>query len=139
MKPGDYIFVYGTLRKDERANRMMRKCEYMGEDRIVGRIYDLGSFPGMKTVTRVFNTEEPIVVGDVYQIPDEDVINALDYYEGYPSLYNRIVTYSESGMSVWVYVFNGHASEGTLIESGDWKHRVVNLPCPAGRELERRA
>lgn len=124
MKPGDFVFVYGTLRPGERAfDRYMKSCEHLGQDRILGNIYDLGSCPGLKTTTRTFNTFDPAVVGDVFVIPDERTAQALDYYEGYPNLYTRILTNTESGVQVWVYVYNGHASEGALIPSGDWKSR----------------
>lgn len=123
MVIGDYIFVYGTLRKGEGASAYMKDCEYIGEDKITGAIYTLGGFPGLKIANTDFFPELPSVTGDVFRIGGDNTISRLDGYEGYPSLYSRMVVKTESGLSVWVYTYNGRVDHRALVESGNWKDR----------------
>lgn len=126
MKPGDYLFTYGTLRKDERASLVNRPgALFCYEDRINGEIYNLGGFPGANIAgfKLVFNKEQPIVTGDVFQLETQKVIDQCDQYEGYPSFYKRFRRKTESGLIVWVYTYNGTLDVVNLISSGDWKRR----------------
>ncbi len=125
MKKGDRLFVYGTLRRGERANAYLKpdQVRYVGDDEITGIIYDLGSFPGVKAEPGTFDIGAPHVKGDVYVITDPSIIPILDYYEGYPSLYDRIETGLASGDTAWVYTYNYAVDHHQIIPSGDWKRR----------------
>lgn len=133
MKKGDFLFVYGTLRSGESAERLVAPgSDYIGEDKINGMIYSLGGFPGLKvrechgdTNVSTFNPEAPVVVGDIFCLRSDTVACDLDRYEGYPSLYDRIMVKTEAGIQVWCYIYNGRVYPEQLIESGDWKARVV--------------
>lgn len=140
MKVGDQIFVYGTLRRNERASLHSDFYSYgvnfLGNDRLNGKLYHLGSFPGVKDVfpiqndghddELVFNSDFPIVVGEAFRIRDASIIAHLDAYEGYRAdapttgLYNRCQVFSEAGRRVWVYVYNGMVIPEQRIPSGDW-------------------
>lgn len=122
MNVGDLLFVYGTLRRGESAGlEKNMNMTFIGSDRINGKMFSLGWYPGIKTETQSFNTDEPVVIGDVFQIRSENVVHHLDAYEGYPDLYNRIETETEEGRTVWVYTYNHDVEKKPLIESGDWK------------------
>lgn len=126
MKPGDYLFTYGTLRKDERASLVDKPgALFCYEDRINGEIYNLGGFPGARIAgfNLCFKKDQPIVIGDVFQLETQKVIDQCDHYEGYPSFYKRFRRKTESGLIVWVYTYNGTLDSDDLIPSGDWRLR----------------
>ena len=133
MKKGDELFVYGTLRRGERADLHRSACqfsvEYLGRDKINGKLYSLGPYPGIKLIPSLngdFDSSLPLVVGDAFYIKDSSVCANLDAYECYnpeaptQGLYDRTQVVAESGRIVWVYVFNGPVIEDQLIETGDW-------------------
>lgn len=132
IKAGDYIFVYGTLRRGERADLAREQhhfsCSFVGEDRINGNIYDLGPFPGAKVEPRLlFDADLPTVVGDLFVADDASIGLLLDHYEGYPYMYNRVETATEGGRIAWVYVYCDPIPDTKLIPSGDWKQRLVTI------------
>lgn len=140
MKKGDLIFVYGTLRKGERADLNKQASQfgvtYIGEDCINGKLYHLGAYPGVKTEAGVFCPDKPLVYGEVFRARDTSITAMLDAYEGYPYLYDRLQTETDKGRTVWVYVYNHPVTSDQQIESGDW----VRNPSPVGRpELRGRA
>lgn len=139
MKKNDKLFVYGTLRKGASADLQRfasngddYSSRYLGTDRINGRLYDLGSFPGVHLLkSPVFNSDLPVVVGDVFELLDEVLIERLDAYEGYPRLYDRRQVLSATGEHVWVYVYNHPMDDRPSIPSGDWLEYRRNLTRPS--------
>jgi gamma-glutamylcyclotransferase (GGCT)/AIG2-like uncharacterized protein YtfP len=136
MQKGDIIFVYGTLRRGERADLAKQAhnfdTTFIGDDKINGKMYHLGAFPGVKASSGDFSPNAPIVVGELFRIMAPSIITLLDHYEGYDAdnpergLYNRLQTQSEAGRTVWVYTYNGPVSCEQLITSGDWvKNREI--------------
>lgn len=134
MKAGDLVFVYGTLRRGERADLSKmsgRSVDYLDMDFINGKLYHLGAFPGLKllkaTPVDFFDPEKPTVAGEVFLIHDSSVGAILDAYEGYrpddPSHghYDRAEVVTKRGRFVWVYVYNPLVTEDQWIETGDWK------------------
>lgn len=127
MKKGDFVFVYGTLRRGERADLARQQhhfdARYVGEDKICGNIYDLGWYPGAKEVAD-FNLDGNIIHGDLFKVQNDALCVLLDAYEGYPHLYNRQEVLTEGGRKAWVYTYNGEVSAEALIPSGDWTKRT---------------
>lgn len=127
MLKGDYLFVYGTLRRGENSDlsRNASQIDYIGRDRINGHLYNLGWYPGVRgaphTIKEGFDPEKPTVIGDVFRIRDAGIAAHLDAYEGYPNLYSRNVVLTEKGVKAWVYTYNDETSPDRLIENGDWK------------------
>lgn len=134
MINGDLIFVYGTLRKGERADiskRSVFTVSPLGLDSVNGKLFHLGAYPGLKLLepfSPEFNDALPKVIGEVYCIQDASVGAMLDAYEGYRAeapedgLYNRKVVETLLGRPVWVYTYNGWTTDDQLIETGDWKN-----------------
>jgi gamma-glutamylcyclotransferase (GGCT)/AIG2-like uncharacterized protein YtfP len=133
MQVGDNILVYGTLKSGHGANRcyMQGKSEFIRNDRISAKMYDLGAFPAIKAVapkgtewgqdTPVpFMSDGPTVVGEVYRVTDETLPGRLDNYEGYPDFYDRREFETESGEKVWAYTFRKDPDERLLVPSGNW-------------------
>ncbi len=122
MKQGDMLFVYGTLRKGERASlELNRSVMFLRESKINGEMYHLGGFPGVTFEPALFDETKPTVVGEVYMIRDASIIPVLDAYEGYPSLYGRTQTVTECGRKVWVYFYRGNIAHLEPLRVGDWK------------------
>lgn len=138
MKKGDMIFVYGTLRRGERAdinkNALIHDVSFIGLDQINGHLYHLGGYPGVTILDlEGFSPSAPTVTGEVYYIGDQSVVSILDHYEGYnhenpdTGLYNRHLVPTKADRAVWVYTYNFSKSQSRviddqLIETGDWKN-----------------
>lgn len=146
MKKGDHIFVYGTLRRGERADLSKQSHQFgvtfCGEDAINGLLYHLGAFPGVKLPgePNIWDPLLPVVVGEVFRIRDTSIVSIMDAYEGYNSddpstgLYDREEVETKGGRKVWVYVYNPPVISDQLIESGDWcKNQMMPLPRRALR------
>lgn len=132
MEKGEFIFVYGTLLKGERADLSRTGTQFgvsfMGTDYINGLLYHLGAYPGLKPVeVEVFDEKRPSVAGEVFRILDPSITSILDAYEGYPSLYNRRQVPSLRGRLVWVYTYNHPVRPEQQIITGDW--RQPTLAC----------
>lgn len=146
MKKGDSIFVYGTLRRGERADLSKQArnfgVDYVGLDKINGQLYHLGGFPGVKTIDEgepfIWDKALPCVVGEVFRIRDLSIAAMLDAYESYRAddptggLYNRCQVGTEKDRKVWVYTYNHPVIDDQRIESGDW---CKNRDTPSTRRL----
>lgn len=124
MKPGDYIFVYGSLRRSEAADLSLRPgVSFVGEDSVPGKLYAVGWYPGVKELGE---GPSSAVKGDVFRFEEdsEELIAWLDGYEGYPSLFDRQKTLTANGCVVWVYIYNHEVSEAARVHDGDWCQRI---------------
>ncbi len=112
------VFVYGTLLSNgaNPAERMV-DAEVVGPASAPGIIYDLGWYPGYKA------DSENVVLGELIRI-DEEGLERLDAYEGYPSLYKRleipVMTEDYETVPALVYVYNGNIHEDDVVPRGDW-------------------
>lgn len=78
----DKIFVYGTLLNDIHsmiANHLKTHSILLGDGLVRGKIYDLGSYPGL-----IYEpTASSMVFGQVFQLNDpNEILTTLDNYEG---------------------------------------------------------
>ena len=112
------VAVYGTLKRKERANHLLSGAGYLGPDVLGGwEMGSNGSYPF------IFKGDKNIAV-EVYEI-SEAMLDSLDAYEGYPSLYSRLqiqTTYGEA----WIY-YQDKPNTSTGIEAGlvtSWKGDV---------------
>ena len=116
MPPPRTLFVYGTLRRD--AGNALHPLiagqgTFIGEARVRGRVFDLGSYPGM-----TLGGDDGFVPGELYEIASDwdAFIARLDAYEGCaeddpePHQYRRelVTAVRDSGPPVeaWAYVLN---------------------------------
>ncbi len=82
MAERDYLFVYGTLRKDifnSARVLLAQHSAFVGEAKFRGRLYDLGGYPD------AVPSGEPsdIVKGELHHLHENDrVFRDLDQYEG---------------------------------------------------------
>ena len=128
-----YLFVYGTLRAG--AGRPLYRLlqQYgrrIGAARYAGRLYDLGSYPGV-----VPNPGGPAIVqGELHELlRPEVVLPLLDRYEGctegdaarpeYRRIPQRVVRADGTAVEAWVYLYNWPIGALRSIAGGDFLHR----------------
>ncbi len=141
----ELLFVYGTLREGashDMAHVLAKRACFVGEARVQGHLYDLGTYPGL--VSSDDSTD--IVIGELYGVPRDqwgEVIALLDDYEGCgpkdrePHEYRRSiisVTSSEGATHrAWTYLLARPLDGLDLIPEGDYlkrkNRRVSRLGC----------
>ncbi|MEO8147978.1 MAG: gamma-glutamylcyclotransferase family protein [Bacteroidia bacterium] len=114
----DYIFLYGTLRKEFNHHvfkKVEDKLDYVGKGFVKGKIFDIGEYPGLIESTG----NQSVVEGDVYSIKNETekVFKLLDRYEGFiegnlnKSEYIRKrkdiqLIREDKKIRSWIYIYN---------------------------------
>ena len=102
------VFVYGTLKKGGHFHDVLRGSHFIGEGAVEGRLYNMGTFPGLVQ-------EEGKVKGELYELGSEVPLERLDHLEGFfaesphKSLFVRKQRKIEVGGKehlAWVYYFN---------------------------------
>lgn len=107
----EYLFVYGTLRKNydlKLKNRVAKDLQYIGKGKVGARLYDLGRYPG------AVKDKYSEVIGDVFLLSDsEKVLNFLDDYEGdgYERKNEKIRLRSGKFITAWMYWYRGVVKE----------------------------
>lgn len=116
----EYLFVYGTLRKNydlKLKNRVAKDLQYIGKGKVGARLYDLGRYPG------AVKDKYSEVIGDVFLLSDsEKVLNFLDDYEGdgYERKNEKIKLRSGKFMTAWMYWYRGVVKEEQRIFYKDY-------------------
>ena len=124
------LFVYGSLRSGFRSpayEYISRYFELVGDAKVKGKLYDLGSYPAAKP-----GDENKFIVGELYKIKNESefgwAIGQLDDYEGVDVAFDEVQLYYRKITEVyindkityaWIYWYNGDVSGRPLIASGD--------------------
>ncbi len=128
----DHLFVYGTLRKSIAPSKDIRhllrhEAEFQGVATVPGRLYDIGSYPGLILSENLDET----VTGELYKIKNKRVVlNTFDQYEGSvepfpkPWEYQRVLaevsTADGSKVLSWLYTYQWDVADEKLIKSGDY-------------------
>lgn len=121
-----YVFVYGTLRRQEPNHYLLKNAALLAEHAWTnGRLYDTGlGYPAVK------ESATDKVYGEIYTVTDAE-LDRLDELEGYEpfgenNLYIRkrqIVFHDTGSMEAFIYII-AEQNESLLkkyIPSGDWK------------------
>jgi gamma-glutamylcyclotransferase (GGCT)/AIG2-like uncharacterized protein YtfP len=130
MNDPPYLFVYGTLRPGTghpMSTFLERHARFLGRGKTPGRLYDLGSYPGIREAL----DESDWVSGDVYELTDPDMIlQELDRYEGCgktdprPWYFERfpvpVTREDDQLLTCWVYFYRRDVPEERRITSGDY-------------------
>jgi gamma-glutamylcyclotransferase (GGCT)/AIG2-like uncharacterized protein YtfP len=118
-----YLFVYGTLRSvfhNPYARLLAQRAVLLGTARLPGRLYRLGSYPGMLAP----HTPKDWVTGELYRLPSAfcALLWTLDQYEG-PG-FERVLTIAHRAgrppVKTWVYLCRQRVSEAQRIVSGNY-------------------
>ena len=120
MPANTLIFIYGTLRREGRAHRLMLEADFQCLATTSGRIVHVDQYPGL-----ILDSENS-VIGELY-IANDKLVRELDQYEGCfesPPLYIRqeITVIDENGKThqAQTYVFQRLEPHHKKIQSGDW-------------------
>jgi len=127
------VFVYGTLRRDARAQVLSPLCRgwvFKGYGAVRGELYDFGAYPGAVQG----GSPDARVWGEVYQLPDPaTMLPPVDEYEGCsesdppPHEFERglVDVHLEEGGGVWAWIYWYRPEPlGRLLESGDYLQRT---------------
>jgi gamma-glutamylcyclotransferase (GGCT)/AIG2-like uncharacterized protein YtfP len=111
------LFTYGTLLSGEPNHGQLRGAWLLGPARTEPRytLVSLGPYPAL------LEGGTTSVVGEVYEVDDE-LLAALDRFEGVPTLYRRTLVQLQGGEVSHGYVLARPApSRYPVITSGDWR------------------
>ena len=98
------VFVYGTLKIKHGNHTLLEKAraDFVGHDTITGafQMYDLNGFPALHGAE-----ENHQIKGQIFALPNEEGLAALDYLEGHPNFFRRVKLWSDRlKKRVWVYM-----------------------------------
>lgn len=122
----NYVFVYGTLRKNERNHYLLKGSTLIaGQACTKGELFDTGaSYPAMKESTT------KMVYGELYLVSEEQ-LRVLDRLEGYDperqhNLFDRkkqFIFHDSGKKMAYLYIISGENEKMLTIQikSGDWK------------------
>jgi gamma-glutamylcyclotransferase (GGCT)/AIG2-like uncharacterized protein YtfP len=130
----DYLFVYGTLRRDsnsEMYHLLARYGQFVGDASCQGKLYMVDYYPGLVPS----NNPQDVVYGEVYELSCQDIVlSRLDDYEkcspkfSKPAEYVRrkenVKTRSDEVIAAWVYIYDLPTYGLQLIESGDFLRKI---------------
>lgn len=118
-----YVFVYGTLRKEQTNAHYMQGAICIADKAwTYGKLFDTNEgYPAM-----TYSSEEK-VYGEVYEINDE-ILHKLDELEEYTGnaetdLYDRItqtIYATDREIEAYVYIAQDKKMILKVIDSGDW-------------------
>ncbi|WP_446812089.1 gamma-glutamylcyclotransferase family protein [Methylomonas sp. 2BW1-5-20] len=128
MKQTQYLFVYGTLRRDlhdKIRHPFLDACDYLGDGFMHGELYEIDAYPG------AIAGGMGLIKGELYVMQNpERTFSALDNYEEcaahfpQPHEYVRrelpISLPDGQTVSAWVYLYNRPADGLTRIHEGDY-------------------
>jgi gamma-glutamylcyclotransferase (GGCT)/AIG2-like uncharacterized protein YtfP len=135
-KRDSLLFVYGTLRKfvDIAMARRLRRCgKHLGIAVAPGRLYDLGSYPGLKRP----RSRGDRVVGDVYALgAPREILAILDRYEaGQPGRerarfvrVQSVVAFANGARRrAWLYLYRPPVRPQWRIRCGDYERYLKGV------------
>ena len=130
----NYIFVYGTLKRDGFNNHLLDGCSFIGIGVAMGFVLvNMGGCPGMMpgVITRHDHNDD--AVGEVYGVSDDELPSALarlDHLENEGGLYVRVKAkiqlYSNTiedavhPIECVTYLFMPNLDPDSLVRGGEW-------------------
>lgn len=115
-----HVLIYDVLREESNhpVNQLLRRhATLVGSGIFLGRLYDLGRYPGAVRSTK----KSQRVLGDVYRC-QPGVPKFLDAYEGRRFRRERVDVSLGAGrhQECWTYLYNGNTARRKLISSGNY-------------------
>jgi gamma-glutamylcyclotransferase (GGCT)/AIG2-like uncharacterized protein YtfP len=126
------LFIYGTLMPGLRLEAEMHGARLMGPAQVLGRLVDVGRYPG-------FLHGEGQVTGEVYEVDDahlarldgvEDMVPGDRAASQYWREEVTVLSGPVQGQTVQTYVYNGPVDGCTPIPHGDYRRYIREV----GRE-----
>ena len=121
----NYVFVYGTLLKDERNHYLLENSEYIGSGYIKDYyMFNLGTYPGIQKGNGK-------VLGEVYKVnkTTEDLLDQLEEVGYlYDKVLEKIILDNNEEISAYVYVYILVEIKDTLhLNEYNWKQLKKGL------------
>ena len=121
LKPGQHIFVYGTLKQNHGNNRLLKNAKFIGKGRTVQDHFVMldGGYP------TVIPQGKFHVRGELFLVEDQTTLNNLDALEGVPYLFDH--------HEVTIKLDEGEEVEAVMYVGADqnlhrWSNRRFVLP-----------
>ncbi|HWP57588.1 MAG TPA: gamma-glutamylcyclotransferase family protein [Candidatus Acidoferrales bacterium] len=122
MAGKQYLFVYGTLRKElntPMSRWLARRAQFCGRATYQGKLFDAGAYPGAIPS----KSRGDKVDGDLYAARDEKTLfRVLDHYEGKKFRRQRRTVRDTHGnkLSAWIYLLRRPPAGLRLIPGGNY-------------------
>ncbi|MEM9895390.1 MAG: gamma-glutamylcyclotransferase family protein [Bacteroidota bacterium] len=123
------LFVYGLLRKEashEKSTYLSEQATFIEHAIFQGKLFRIEAYPGVTPSDNKTDT----VIGEVYELPNDNILSNLDYFEGIGESFPRPYEYrrqicdvtlsSGSICQAWIYLYNRDLNEFEQISSGDF-------------------
>jgi len=111
------IFVYGTLKRDGGAYRLMQEAgaKFLSSTQTVPEftMYQ-GGFPMVK------EGGHTAIKGELFEFEALEDIIGVDRYEGHPELFERKVVQLDKNTQAWMYIFKRRVEYATLVADGTY-------------------
>ena len=123
----DYLFVYGTLRKDYQLKLMDELAPHLvfaGRGKVKAKLYDLGAYPA--ALASDWSHE---MTGDLYEVANAEMLfPLLDEYEGDEYKRGKTMVTTEAGerKEAWIYWYTGPVDESRRIQENDYLDYLKN-------------
>ncbi|MCQ8118348.1 gamma-glutamylcyclotransferase family protein [Methylomonas rosea] len=128
MTQTQYLFVYGTLRRNrqnQRQHPFLDACDFISSASAFGELYEISGYPG------AIAGGTALITGEIYLMQDpERTLSALDIYEEcaahFPQPHEYIrreLQVSLPGgqtVSAWIYLYNRSLDGLIRIDDGDY-------------------
>jgi gamma-glutamylcyclotransferase (GGCT)/AIG2-like uncharacterized protein YtfP len=113
----ELVFVYGSLRRGQSHQALLRHAKYVGVHKTEPRytMFSLGAFPA------VVAGGCSVITGEVFAM-DQTMLSRLDEFEDCPGEYVRTEISTRYGKA-WIYVFRCAPTAAATVTSGDWCNR----------------
>ena len=116
MEPKHLVFVYGTLRKGHCNHHLLKDscCYGVGSSEACFAMYLKNGYPYVTSSEYRYP-----IVGELYSV-DDDILAALDKFEGHPRHYERReipVVMGKDRYNAWIYLRD---PPGVLMPCGDY-------------------
>lgn len=116
------LFVYGTLRQGFGNHGLIRHCQKIADATIPATLHVSGWLP------MITHPVEPNhrVMGEIYELIDQETVRRVDRLEGHPDWYCReeveAVTPDGQNMTVWAYFMPPDRldSNNAVADGGDY-------------------
>lgn len=130
MRNPDLIFVYGTLRRNIASgahHSLLRNAIYLGRAHLQAKLFGVNVYPAITLTTENFT-----VIGEVYELLDQQQLLLLDEYEECPQPWHAQQEYRREIVSVvmqednsivnnvWAYIYNRSTHNLQQILTGDF-------------------